>query len=125
MKNKIVRRILAFLKDYTKCVSKNFFTLSGFVAWICSLILFVYHLTNINTLDKDILYIISILFTCGFMLLTLTNWGLDSLSCYRGAVEHIKRHGQIDRRFLQKYDKSYCHSIGLRLAAKEADVKIE
>lgn len=125
MKNKIVRRILAFLKDYIKCVSRNFFTLSGFVIWTITLALFVYYLTNAHTLDKNRFFIlVSILFVCGFLWLTLSNWGLDSFSCYRGAVEHIKRHGQINRHFLYKYDNSYCHNVGLRLAAKEAGIKI-
>lgn len=88
----------------------NRYTLASYVAGLGSIPL----LFSGNSLVMG-----SSLLIGSFLGLLATENGNTTEDGYYRTLAHIERFGIIDPRFAQKMETSYCHNVGMRIAAKE------
>jgi len=114
--------MLQEIKDYMKCTIKNKFVIGGYVGAGLSLLAeYITYKTGTKVPIIDTLVISSFSFSTGTLI--LNTFGLETTQVYRIMREHIKKHGTIKSEFKDKFTDTYCTQIGIKMAAKEADLE--
>lgn len=108
-------RFFQFLKDYSKCVWANKFTLAGFASSLLFVVAIIASRYGIIDCTK-IPFLLSYMFLASFGLLFFTRFGLYTLEAYCKAKQLCQR-GR--GRLLKTKMLAYCHKVGMELVMKE------
>lgn len=107
------------LKDYTKSVIANKFTLTGYLG-MCITTGIVFYIQD-ETFPTRIYEIVAFGLSCIPVLGSA--FGLETYETYRKTKKHIKENKKIKIGFKSRHSRYYCRRIGMKLAAKESGLE--
>ncbi|MBS3073231.1 hypothetical protein J4465_00315 [Candidatus Pacearchaeota archaeon] len=111
------------LKDYVKCIRENRFTVVGLTSYVASLSLGSFLLQNNQAISPPAELMVYFTYAAGLAFTGATAFSKTTYDTYIRAKKIIRNHKQIPKKTIDTCLGTYCNTIGLNMARKEAGLK--